>query len=156
MFSASSLFGWICLTGGGVISITLLLDIFLKSSQQLWLSEKDTKYFKEVNLAKSRKELHPYISEDPKFCIFLKPPQQFWLIGRVLGFFRKVFLLSLSCVFSVFSHLFGCSLMGLGFPSLFSVLSTCFGFSWMVLGVFIRFWVFPYGFMCSEVVDCCW
>ena len=32
----------------------------------MWLSEKFTKYFKEVNIAKSRKKLKSYISEDSK------------------------------------------------------------------------------------------
>ena len=48
----------------------------------MWLSEKVTKYFKEVNIAKSGKKLQPYISEDSK-CYILKP--QVFYIFEILS-----------------------------------------------------------------------
>ena len=54
------------------------------------LSEKATKYFKEVNLAKSRKKLQPYISEDCKCFIFLKSFQQLWLSEKITKYFKEV------------------------------------------------------------------
>ena len=53
----------------------------------MWLSEMVTKYFKEVNIDKSRKKLQPSISEDSKCYIFLKSSEQLWL--KLKGF--KVF-----------------------------------------------------------------
>ena len=50
----------------------------------MWLSEKATKYFREVNIAKSRKKLQPYISENSKCYIFLKSSEQLWL--KLKGF----------------------------------------------------------------------
>ena len=50
----------------------------------MYLSEKATKYFKEVNIAKSRIKLQPYISEDSKCYIFLKSSEQLWL--KLKGF----------------------------------------------------------------------
>ena len=61
----------------------------------MWLSEKVIKYFKEVNIAKSRKKLQPYISEDSKCYIFLKSSEQLWL--KLKGF--KVFQGGWTCQF---------------------------------------------------------
>ena len=56
----------------------------------MWLSEKATKYFEEVNLAKSRKKFKPYFSEDHKFFIFLKSFQQLWLSEKITKYFKEV------------------------------------------------------------------
>ena len=61
----------------------------------MWLSEKATKYFREVNIAKSRKKLQPYISENSKCYIFLKSSEQLWL--KLKGF--KVFQGGWPCQF---------------------------------------------------------
>ena len=56
----------------------------------MWISEKATKYFKEVNLAKSRKKLQLYISEDLECFVFLKSFQQLWLSEKVAKYLKKV------------------------------------------------------------------
>ena len=61
----------------------------------MWLSEKATKYFREVNIAKSRKKLQPCISENIKCYIFLKSSEQLWL--KLKGF--KVFQGGWPCQF---------------------------------------------------------
>ena len=61
----------------------------------MWLSEKATKYFREVNIAKCRKKLRPYISEHSKCYIFLKSSEQLWL--KLKGF--KVFQGGRPCQF---------------------------------------------------------
>ena len=56
----------------------------------MWISEKATKYFKEVNLAKSRKKLQLYVSEDLECFIFLKSFQQLWLSEKITKYFKEV------------------------------------------------------------------